>query len=112
MLPFWIPLLLISYLGTLLLIARLTQKKSKQTVFVILLEKVLPGIIFDQAKNIVDKQTMGNYPAPYKILETVKEGWLHGKEKGIQAEVKNFDLLLKTPESKELIGIFFNMTLS
>jgi Na+/proline symporter len=31
MLPFWIPLLLISYLGTLLFIARLTQKKSKQT---------------------------------------------------------------------------------
>ena len=67
-------------------------------------------IVFDQAKKMVDKQTHGNYPAPYKIMECVEIGWNQGLEKGYEAEVNKFEELLLSPESKQLINIFFAMT--
>lgn len=68
------------------------------------------NIVFDQAKKMVDKQAHGNYPAPYKIIECVKVGWNDGEEKGYQAEVENFEALILSPVSRQLINIFFAMT--
>jgi 3-hydroxyacyl-CoA dehydrogenase/enoyl-CoA hydratase/3-hydroxybutyryl-CoA epimerase len=67
-------------------------------------------IVFEQAKKMVDKQTHGNYPAPYKILECVEIGWNQGMQKGLEAEVEKFEELILSPVSRQLIHIFFAMT--
>ncbi|MCB0509069.1 MAG: enoyl-CoA hydratase/isomerase family protein, partial [Bacteroidetes bacterium] len=71
---------------------------------------LLNKIVFDQAKKMVDKQTQGNYPAPYKILECVEIGWNQGMEKGLDAEATKFEELILSPVSRQLINIFFAMT--
>lgn len=68
------------------------------------------GIIFKKAKEMVDRQTKGNYPAPYAILECVKVGMSSGIKKGLEEEVKRFEKLILTPESFQLRNIFFAMT--
>ncbi len=80
------------------------------------MEKFLEGnpitrnIIFKKAKEMVDRQTQGNYPAPYKIIECVKIGMNEGIAKGYQAEVDKFEELILSDVSPQLINIFFNMT--
>lgn len=80
------------------------------------MDKVLEGnpitrnIIFKKAKEMVDGQTKGNYPAPYEILECVKVGMSSGLKKGYAEEVKRFEKLILTPESFQLRNIFFAMT--
>ena len=68
------------------------------------------NIIFKKAKEMVDRQTKGNYPAPYEIMECVKVGMNSGLKKGYAEEVKRFEKLILTPESFQLRGIFFAMT--
>ena len=68
------------------------------------------GIIFKKAKEMVDGQTKGNYPAPYEILECVRIGMSSGEKRGYEEEVKRFEKLILTPESFQLRGIFFAMT--
>jgi enoyl-CoA hydratase/long-chain 3-hydroxyacyl-CoA dehydrogenase len=63
--------------------------------------------VLNEARKRVMKMTSGNYPAPLKILEVVATGLDKGMEKGRNAEVQGFSTLLKTPESKSLIGLFF-----
>jgi 3-hydroxyacyl-CoA dehydrogenase/enoyl-CoA hydratase/3-hydroxybutyryl-CoA epimerase len=67
-------------------------------------------IVFDQAKKMVDKQTNGCYPAPYKIMECVEIGWNKGMEAGFDAEATKFEELILTDVSRQLINIFFAMT--
>lgn len=80
------------------------------------LEKVLEsnsitrGIIYKKAKEMVMKQTLGNYPAPLKILECVEIGMEEGITKGLDAEAVKFEELILTDVSRQLIRIFFNMT--
>lgn len=81
-----------------------------------LMEKVLEsnsltrGIIYRKAKEMVMKQTQGNYPAPLKILECVEIGMEEGMDKGLEAEAVKFEELILTNESRQLVNIFFNMT--
>lgn len=85
--------------------------KIQQTLMNLTLEAPLVNkIVFDQAKKMVDKQTHGNYPAPYKILECVEIGWNKGEKAGYAKEVENFEALILSPESRQLINIFFAMT--
>lgn len=80
------------------------------------MEKVLEsnsitrGIIYKKAKEMVMKQTLGNYPAPLKILECVEIGMEEGMTKGLDAEAVKFEELILTDVSRQLIRIFFNMT--
>lgn len=71
---------------------------------------ITKGIIFKKAKEMVDGQTKGNYPAPYEILECVRIGMTSGEKRGYEEEVKRFEKLILTPESFQLRGIFFAMT--
>lgn len=71
---------------------------------------ITKGIIFKKAKEMVDRQTNGNYPAPYEIMECVKVGMSSGEKAGYAEEVKRFEKLILTPESFQLRGIFFAMT--
>ena len=79
-------------------------------------EKLLEGnpigrnIIFKQAAKQAFRQTKGNYPAPPKIIEAVKYGFKHGKQKGLLHESKLFGGLGATKESRALVNLFFGLT--
>jgi enoyl-CoA hydratase/long-chain 3-hydroxyacyl-CoA dehydrogenase len=69
--------------------------------------------IFKQAKQQVMKSTAGNYPAPLKILDTLKrslDAHAVGKPKGYDLEAENFAELALTPESAGLKSVFFGQT--
>lgn len=66
--------------------------------------------IFKKAKAQVMKMTIGLYPAPLKILETVYTGLSKGSVTGYEAEAKNFGHLAVTHECKGLISLFFGQT--
>ena len=78
-------------------------------------EKVLEGnpltrkIIFSQARKMTQGQTKGNYPAPFKIIDSVEYGFTNGFEKGLRNESKLFGELAITPESRALVQLFFAM---
>ncbi len=87
-------------------------REDKRTFVEKLLESnpVTRGIVYKKAKEMVMKQTQGNYPAPLRILECVQIGMEEGMEKGLDAEAVKFEELILTNESRQLIRIFFNMT--
>lgn len=80
------------------------------------LEKLLEGnflgrsVIFSQALKKTERQTRGNYPAPPKIIESVRFGYRHGFKKGLRNESSLFGELAITPESRALVQLFFGMT--
>ncbi len=88
------------------------KRKDKRAFFVKLLESFPPtrNFIFKKAAQIVQRQTYGNYPAPFKIIESVKYGLTHKLTQGIENEVNLFQELLKTPQALQLINIFLGMT--
>lgn len=87
------------------------KRKSKMP----LVQKVLEGnpltrgIIFKEAEKMVVRQTNGNYPAPFRIMESVKYGLGHSREQAAEKETELFDRLLQSPEAFQLINIFFAM---
>lgn len=87
-------------------------RKDKRTFVEKLLEStsITRNIIFNKAKEMVMRKTMGNYPAPIKILECVRIGMNKGFEAGLDAEAVKFEELILTNESRQLINIFFAMT--
>lgn len=88
------------------------KRKDKRS----LLEKILESnsltrsLIWSKTQQILMKKTLGNYPAPFKILDCVKTGIEKGEAAGYAAEVVNFESLILSDESRQLIRIFFNMT--
>lgn len=80
-----------------------------------LAEKALEGnpltrkVIFSQARKQTMGQTKGNYPAPFKIIDSIEYGFKHGFQKGIRNESKLFGELAVTPESRALVQLFFAM---
>ncbi|KAF8367106.1 ech-1.2, partial [Pristionchus pacificus] len=71
---------------------------------------VLDRAILKMARDKVMKMTMGNYPAPLKILEVVRTGLVEGHEKGLQHESKAFGELCKRSETAALMGLFHGST--
>jgi 3-hydroxyacyl-CoA dehydrogenase/enoyl-CoA hydratase/3-hydroxybutyryl-CoA epimerase len=67
-------------------------------------------VVFDQAKKALLEKTRGNYPAQEKILGVVKVGLEKGFEKGLEAEAEAFGELLVSPQSTQLMSIFFATT--
>ena len=67
----------------------------------------LSRVVYKQAAESVQKKTRGNYPAPAKIIETVRTGQEQGTQAGLEAEARNFAELVLTPESKALVHLFF-----
>ena len=59
------------------------------------------------AKKNVLKKTKGNYPAPLKIIEMLKQGNNTSIEKSLALEKDYFLHLIKTEEMQNLIRIFF-----
>ncbi len=64
-------------------------------------------LLFRQAKRMLLARTHGNYPAPERTLEAVRVGFEKGMAAGYEEESLGFGDLCASPESKELIGLFF-----
>jgi 3-hydroxyacyl-CoA dehydrogenase / enoyl-CoA hydratase / 3-hydroxybutyryl-CoA epimerase len=96
-------------------VKKLQEKKFDQPDNRTLAEKALEGnpigrrIIFNQALQQTVGRTKGNYPAPPKIIESVKFGYNNGLKKGLKNESKLFGELAVTPESRALVQLFFAM---
>ena len=88
------------------------SKPKKKSFINRLIEDTQPGqsIMWKKVKETVDKQTGGNYPAPYEIIESVKYGLANpnGLDK-FNHEREGFAKLAATNESAALIGIFDGM---
>jgi len=67
-------------------------------------------IIAKKAREMVDDKTKGFYPASYKALEAVFEGFEMTIEKGLELEAALFGQLVVTRESKSLIHLFHATT--
>uniref|UniRef100_F1KS22 Trifunctional enzyme subunit alpha, mitochondrial n=1 Tax=Ascaris suum TaxID=6253 RepID=F1KS22_ASCSU len=67
---------------------------------------LLDSVVLKMARNKVMKQTAGNYPAPLKILDVVKEGLSTSGTEGYDAESKAFGELSQTTQCNALIGVF------
>ncbi|MCE9679536.1 fatty acid oxidation complex subunit alpha FadJ [Shewanella sp. AS1] len=86
--------------------------KPRQSLISRLLESNSIGrnIIFDQALKQVYKKTQGNYPAPAKIIDCVRQGMSKGMLVGLETEASHFGDLVISPESAALRSIFFATT--
>ncbi len=67
-------------------------------------------ILFDQARKKLLAKTRGNYPAPEYIIDCVEMGVELGFEEGLAKEAELFGKLVKSPQAKQLIGLFFATT--
>ena len=65
------------------------------------------AVIFRKARESTIAKTKGKYPAPLAAIEAVKTGYEHGRERGFGAEARLFGEMAATPESRELIFLFF-----
>jgi enoyl-CoA hydratase/long-chain 3-hydroxyacyl-CoA dehydrogenase len=69
----------------------------------------LRSVMFNKAKEQVDKSTGGFYPAPYAIINVLKDNYGKPRMTHLQDEALQFSKLAATPESEALIGIFHGM---
>lgn len=83
-----------------------TERRKVKGVMNMLLETVGKGIIYNQAKKSVMKETKGHYPAPLRALQAVKEGFSKPLEEGLKIEAGHIGEMIATPISKNLIRIF------
>lgn len=76
-----------------------------------LIEDTSPGQskMWDTVKKTVDKQSGGNYPAPYAIIDCVQKGYGKSGLDKYKTEREEFAKLAATKESEALIGIFDGM---
>lgn len=68
------------------------------------------SFVISKARQQALKTTKGHYPAPMKILDVVHKGLGTSLEKGLQFEAAGFAELLMSPESKQLVKLFFAST--
>jgi len=88
------------------------ERKKKRTLLEGLMEStpLSRKLVYKKTRQMVQKTTHGNYPAPFRIIDCVEAGLEKGLEAGEKMEEKAFGDLAMTPQSRELIRIFFGMT--
>lgn len=64
------------------------------------------NVVFSKARDQVEERTHGNFPAPLRAIEVVREGIEKGPGAGYEAEAEAFGELAVTPEARALIHIF------
>jgi 3-hydroxyacyl-CoA dehydrogenase/enoyl-CoA hydratase/3-hydroxybutyryl-CoA epimerase len=86
--------------------------RKRLTLADLALEKNPAGraIVFRQAREKVRKQARGHYPAPPAAIDAVAAGYSLGREGGLAEEARLFGQMAVTPESRELIFLFFATT--
>lgn len=68
------------------------------------------GFVISKARTQALKMTKGKYPAPMKILDIINQGLGTSLENALDLEAQGFAELLMSPESKQLVNIFFAST--
>jgi len=88
------------------------SKPKKKSLINRLIEDTPPGqnLMWSKVKETVDKNTDGNYPAPYEIIDCVKYGLAHPGMEKFKHEREGFAKLAATKESEALIGLFDGTT--
>lgn len=84
-------------------------KRKRDWVNYFLEETPLSQVMFKKAREAVDKNSGGHYPAPYGILDVLQDNMGKSKKEHLEAEAQKFCDLAETPESAALIGIFHGM---
>ena len=87
------------------------KRKDRRSLMTRLLEGNPLGrkIIFRQARKRAKSNTKGNYPAPFKIIDCIEQGYKNGFKAGLEKESIGFGELAATSESKALVNLFFAM---
>lgn len=85
---------------------------GKDELIALALEKTPIGrrVLFGQARKEVRKKTLGNYPAPEKIIDVLEAFASHGLEASREVEAAAFGELCESLVSKHLRSIFFATT--
>lgn len=92
-----------------LAVGTLQRKPRKRGAQQRLLERTfLAQLIYRTAANTVMRSTRGNYPAPARIINTVRIGWEDGVAAGLAAEAQAFSELAQTSQARALIHVFFS----
>jgi 3-hydroxyacyl-CoA dehydrogenase/enoyl-CoA hydratase/3-hydroxybutyryl-CoA epimerase len=65
------------------------------------------NLIFFQARKMIIKKTLGNYPAPLAALEVVKRTYKTPLAEGLKCELEYFANLATTQVSKNLTNLYF-----
>lgn len=68
------------------------------------------NFVISKARTQAFKMTKGKYPAPMKILDVISEGLGTSLEHALDLEAQGFAELLMSPESAQLVNIFFATT--
>ena len=68
------------------------------------------SVVFRKARDGVMEKTRGHYPAPLAAIDVVKYGLANGLEKGLAEEARVFGQMALTPQSRELVFLFFATT--
>eukprot|EP00761_Pharyngomonas_kirbyi_P012719 gb/GECH01012746.1/.p1 GENE.gb/GECH01012746.1/~~gb/GECH01012746.1/.p1 ORF type:complete len:758 (+),score=192.27 gb/GECH01012746.1/:1-2274(+) len=85
------------------------RKYKSRSIMDSIMDHTLPGQKFvgQMALKNLHKQTKGKYPAQYKALESVMYGVRNPTRKALENEANLFAELAVTPESKNLMSIYF-----
>jgi len=88
------------------------RSKRKRSWMDFFLEETPFGrnMMFSKAKEGVDKASGGKYPAPYKIIDVLKDNFSKDRNTHLLDEAQKFSELAATPVSEALIGIFHGTT--
>ncbi|MGQ9617870.1 MAG: 3-hydroxyacyl-CoA dehydrogenase NAD-binding domain-containing protein [Candidatus Aminicenantia bacterium] len=84
-----------------------SKPKKKGLLQKLIEDTPLNFIVFSSAKKRVLQRTMGNYPAPLAIIESMKYGYKKKIEKGYDFDARKLGELINTDVSKNLINIFY-----
>jgi len=68
------------------------------------------AVVFNQTRKQVMEKTRGYYPAPLAAIDVVRTGLAKGIERGLQEEARVFGQMALTPQSRELVYLFFATT--
>lgn len=68
------------------------------------------SIVYRKARESVAERTHGHYPAPLAAIDVVSYGMAHGIERGLDREARVFGQMAMTPESRQLVFLFFATT--
>ena len=95
------------------LAARTLRLPNRRTsAMTVLLEQNPIGraVVFRKAREMTLKKSRGNYPALIAALEAVQAGYHGDRALGFGVEARQFGAMAMTPESRELVFLFFATT--
>ena len=85
-------------------------QRKKDIMAKLLEDTPLRSIMFNKAKEQVDKNSGGHYPSPYAIIDVLKNNVGKSKKEHLEDEAQKFSELAATPVSEALIGLFHGTT--